>query len=145
MVIEDRKTMHEDKTSIFRDRVAEPFFTVLGLQIDEVCPDFCRMRLPFRPGLRTEGEVVHGGAIASLIDSAGVVAVWSNVPPGITRGATASMTVNYLAAAEAVDLVAEARVIRRGRSIVFVDVDVVSPFGERLAKGSLVYKLSSGK
>ncbi len=137
--------MQQDKTTIFRDRIAEPFFTVLGLQIDEVRPDFCRMRLPFHPGLRTEGEVVHGGAIASLVDSAGVVAVWSNVPPEITRGATASMTVNYLAAAEAVDLAAEARVIRRGRSVVFVDVDVVSPSGERVAKGSLVYKLSGGK
>ena len=137
--------MSEDKTAIFRDRLAEPFFTVLGLQIDEVRPDFCRMRLPFHPGLRTEGQVVHGGAIASLVDSAGVVAVWSNVPPEITRGATATMTVNYLSAAEAVDLTAEARVIRRGRSVVFVDIDVVSPSSERIAKGSLVYKLSKGR
>ena len=58
----------------------EPFFTLLGLQIEEVTPDCCRMRLPFRPELRTAAEVVHGGAIASLIDSAGVSvrteAVW---------------------------------------------------------------------
>lgn len=137
--------MPQDKTAIFRDRLAEPFFTVLGLQIDEVRPDFCRMRMPFHPRLRTEGEVVHGGAIASLVDSAGVVAVWSNVPPEITRGATATMTVNYLSAAEAVDLTAEAVVVRRGRSVVFVDIDVASPSGERIAKGSLVYKLSKGK
>jgi uncharacterized protein (TIGR00369 family) len=137
--------MSQDKTAIFRDRVAEPFFTVLGLQIDEVRADFCRMRMPFHPGLRTEGQVVHGGAIASLVDSAGVVAVWSNVPPEITRGATATMTVNYLAAAEAVDLTAEACVVRRGRSVVFVDIDVTSPSGDRIAKGSLVYKLSRGR
>ena len=87
---------------------------------------------------------MHGGAIASLIDSAGVVAVWSNVPPEITRGATASMTVNYLAAAEGVDLTAEARIVRRGRSVVFVEVDVSSPDGEPVAKGTLVYKLSRG-
>ena len=137
--------MSQDKTAIFRDRVTEPFFTVLGLQIDEVRADFCRMRMPFHPGLRTEGEVVHGGAIASLADSAGVVAVWSNVPPEVTRGATATMTVNYLAAAEAVDLTAEARVVRRGRSVVFVDIDVTAPSGDRIAKASLVYKLSKGR
>ena len=136
--------MEADVTTEFRDR-PEPFFTLLGLQIDAVRPDFCRMRLPFRPELRTAGEVVHGGVIASLIDNAGVVAVWSNVPPEITRGATASMTVHYLAAAEAVDLIAEARVIRRGRSVVFVDVEVCSPVGEQIAKGSLVYKLGGGK
>jgi uncharacterized protein (TIGR00369 family) len=119
----------------------EPFFRLLGLQIEEVGPDFCRMRLPFRPELRTAGEVVHGGAIASLIDSAGVVAVWSNVEPGAARGATASLTVNYLAAANTRDLTAEARVIRRGRSVVFVDVDVTAPTGERIAKGLVTYKL----
>ena len=135
--------MNERKQVAFRGR-PEPFFTLLGLEIEEVRPDFCRMYLPFRPALRTTGEVVHGGAIASLIDSAAVAAVWSNVPPEITRGATASMTVNYLAAAEGVDLTAEARIVRRGRSVVFVEVDVSSPGGEPIARGTLVYKLSGG-
>ena len=134
----------ETPSVAFRDH-EEPFSRHLGLQIVAVEADFCRMRLPFRSALRTSGEVVHGGAIASLIDSAGVVAVWSNVPPGITGGATASMTVHYLAAAEAVDLIAEARTIRRGRSMVFVDINVTTTTGEHIAKGSLIYKLSGGK
>jgi uncharacterized protein (TIGR00369 family) len=123
----------------------EPFFALLGLEIEEVKEDFCRLRLPFRPQLRTAAEVVHGGAIASLIDSAGVVAVWSNVDPNVTRGATIDLTVNYMAAAESVDLTAEAQVIRRGRSVVFVDVDVMSPTGERIAKGLVTYKLGYGQ
>ena len=123
----------------------EPFFTLLGLEIEEVKKDFCLMRLPFRPQLRTAAEVVHGGAIASLIDSAGVVAVWSNVDPKVTRGATVGLTVNYMAAAERVDLTAAAQVIRRGRSVVFVDVDVTSPTGERIAKGLVTYKLGYGQ
>jgi uncharacterized protein (TIGR00369 family) len=122
----------------------EPFFTLLGLEIEKVTKDFCRMRLPFRPQLRTAAEMVHGGAIASLIDSAGVVAVWSNVDSSVIRGATIDLTVNYMAAAEGVDLTAEAQVIRRGRSVVFVDVDVTSPNGERVAKGLLTYKLGYG-
>ncbi len=123
----------------------EPFFTLLGLEIEKVTKDFCRMRLPFRPQLRTAAEMVHGGAIASLIDSAGVVAVWSNVDSSVTRGATIDLTVNYMAAAEGVDLTAEAQVIRRGRSVVFVDVNVTSPNGERVAKGLVTYKLGYGR
>jgi uncharacterized protein (TIGR00369 family) len=123
----------------------EPFSTLLGLRVDEIKKDFCRMHLPFRPELRTAAEIVHGGAIASLIDSAGVMAAWSNVNPHVTRGATTSITVHYLAAAEAADLTAEARVIRRGRSIVFVDVDVTAPSGERIAKGMVTYKLGYGQ
>src|ERR1043165_9350009 len=105
----------------------EPFSALVGFQIDEVKKDFCRMRLPFRPELRTNADIFCGGAIASLIDTAGVVAVWSDVSPDVTRGATASMTVNYLSGAERVDLLAEARAIRRGRRVVFFWVVGSSP------------------
>lgn len=136
--------MKKDLTTEFREQ-REPFSSLVGLEIEEVQPDFCRMRLPFRSELRTSGTVVHGGAIATLIDTAAVVAVWSNVDPMATRGATASLTVNYLAAAQGVDLIAEAQVIRRGRSVVFVDVDVFSPTDEHTAKGLVTYKLGYGK
>ena len=136
--------MMRDLTAEFRSQ-PEPFSTLVGLQVGEVREDFCRMRLPFRTELRTSGVVVHGGAIATLIDTAAVAAVWSDVDPKVTRGATASMTVNYLAAAQSVDLIAEAQVIRRGRSVVFVDVDVFSSGNERIAKGVVTYKLGYRK
>jgi uncharacterized protein (TIGR00369 family) len=136
--------MKRDLTAEFRNQ-PEPFSTLVGLQVEEVRQDYCRMRLPFRPELRTSGEVIHGGAIATLIDTAAVAAVWSDVDPRVTRGATASLTVNYLAAAQGVALIAEARVIRRGRSVAFVDVDVFSPTDERIAKGVVTYKLGYGR
>ncbi|MBI3247230.1 MAG: PaaI family thioesterase [Deltaproteobacteria bacterium] len=122
----------------------DSFSALLGLQVEEARVDFCRLRMPFRPDLRTTAEVVHGGAIASLIDTAAVVAVWSNVDADTTRGATASLTVNYLAASGREDLIANAQVIRRGRSVVFVDVDVFALRGERIAKGVVTYKLGRG-
>lgn len=36
----------------------EPFFDVLGLQAEEVKPDFCRMRMPFRLELQQAGGLV---------------------------------------------------------------------------------------
>ena len=119
----------------------DPFHVLLGFHVERVEPEFCRIALPFKPELRTAGDVVHGGAIATLIDSAGVTAAWSNADPSATRGATADLSVSYLSAAHAVDLVAEAHVIRRGRSLVFVEIDVTSPTGERIAKGMVTYKL----
>jgi len=118
----------------------EPFFELLGLQPEETRPDFGRMRLPFKSDLQQACGLVHGGAIASLIDSAGVLAIKATVPEAI-GGATVSMTVNYLAPAQQIDLIAEARILRRGRSIVFLDVDVLAPDGERVAKGQLTYKV----
>ncbi len=118
----------------------EPFFELLGLQPEEVTPEFCRMRLPFKADLQQARGLVHGGAIASLIDSAAVLAIKA-ASTDIIGGATVSMTVNYLAPAQQIDLIAEARIIRRGRSIVFLDVDVLAPDGERVAKGQLMYKV----
>ena len=65
--------------------------------------------------------------------------------PDAIGGATVSMTVNYLAPARQIDLVAEALIIRRGRSIVFLDVDVLAADGERVAKGQLTYKVTYKK
>jgi uncharacterized protein (TIGR00369 family) len=119
----------------------EPCVTFLGLQVDAVRADFCRMRLPFRPELCQAQGVVHGGFIAALIDSAGIHAVLWQADAAVTRGGTTNLTVSYLAAARAVDLTAEARVLRRGRNVVFVEVDVAAPDGTRIAKGLVTYSL----
>ncbi len=120
--------------------VNEPFFELLGLQPEEVTPEFCRMRLPFKADLQQARGLVHGGAIASLIDSAGFLAIKA-ASTDIIGSSTISMTVNYLAPARQIDLVAEARILRRGRSIVFLEVDILAPDGERVAKGQLTYKV----
>jgi uncharacterized protein (TIGR00369 family) len=123
----------------------EPFFDLLGLRVEEVSPDFCRMRLPFRPELQQAGGLVHGGAIASLLDSAGVMAIKAGVESEIKGIPTITMTVNYLAPAREADVFAEAKIIRRGRSIVFADVKALSPSGELLATAQVVYKFGSSK
>jgi uncharacterized protein (TIGR00369 family) len=124
---------------------SEPYFALLGYQVEEVRPDFCRMRLPFRPELHQAGGAIHGGFIASLIDTAGIGAVLSKVTPGTATAGSINMTVNYLAAARGVDLTAEARVVRRGRSVVFVDVIVSSPSGEPIAQGLVTYKVGTNR
>jgi len=48
----------------------EPYFALLGYQVEEVSHDFCRLRLPFRPEFHQAGGVIRGGFTASLIDTA---------------------------------------------------------------------------
>jgi acyl-coenzyme A thioesterase PaaI-like protein len=54
------------------------------------------------------------------------------------------MNVNFLEAA-VTSMVAEARTVRRGGSIIVVDVDVLNDTGGRVAKGLVTYKLSPPK
>ena len=119
-----------------------PYVAHLGMQLTEVQPGVATLTLPFANSLVTIGTVVHGGAIASLIDTAAMVAAWSDVEvPAKARGTTVNLTVAYLAAAEKEDLQAVAHVLRRGRNLVYLDVEVRGASGSVVAKGLVTYKL----
>ena len=120
---------------------ASPLVKHLGIELKTLEPDQAELLLPYREEVATMGDVVHGGAIASLIDTAGMAAAWADdVEPEALAGATVSLTVDYVAAARGQDLLATATVARRGRSLAFTDVRVTEPDGRLVAKGSLVYR-----
>jgi len=119
-----------------------PYVKHLGMQLTDLQPGVATLTLPFTEALVTIGTVVHGGAIASLIDTAAMVAAWSDIEvPAKARGTTVNLTVAYLAAAEQEDLQAIARVLRRGRNLVYLDVEVRGASGNAVAKGLATYKL----
>lgn len=73
----------------------------------------------------TVGDVVHGGAISALVDTTAMAAAWSmSEAPANLRGTTLSLSVDFVTAARAEDLTAVGRVIRRGRSLCFCEVEV---------------------
>src|SRR5215218_10688829 len=134
--------MTQTRREIIRGFVpASPLVGLLGIELESVEPDVARLRLPFRPELATMGEVVHGGAIASLLDTASMAAAWADdTVPEALAGGTVSMNVDYVSAARGVDLVATAVAVRRGRSLCFCEVTVADPDGAVVAKGLAVHR-----
>lgn len=121
---------------------SSPFPALVGLKLDEIEENRAVMSLAFRDEIVTIGTVVHGGAIATLIDTAATCAAWATpVPPENMRGTTVALNVTYLAAADKADLRAEAKVLRRGRNLSFIDIDVTDGDGDPVAKGTATYKL----
>jgi uncharacterized protein (TIGR00369 family) len=115
-----------------------PFVGHLGMRLTDVQPGRATLVMPFAERLIT----IHGGAIASLIDTAAMVAAWSEAEvTGNPRGSTVALTVNYLTAADGEDLQATASVLRRGRSLVYLDIEVRGASGKLVAKGLATYKL----
>jgi uncharacterized protein (TIGR00369 family) len=105
-------------------------------------PDVATLTLTFADSLITIGTTMHGGAIASLIDTAAMVAAWSDdSEPDNMRGTTVSLAVTCLAPAEHEDIQATARVLRRGRNLVNLDVEVQSVSGKSIARGLVTYKI----
>jgi acyl-coenzyme A thioesterase PaaI-like protein len=51
------------------------------------------------------------------------------------------MSMQFLTPARVTDLIAIGRVLRRGKTMVNVDVDVISPDGEPVAKAIATYKV----
>ena len=119
-----------------------PYVGHLAIEFIDMQLGVATLRLPFTSSLVTIGTTVHGGAIASLIDTAAMVAAWADdsVPENL-RGTTVSLTVTYLAPANHEDIQATARVLQRGRNLVFLDVDVQSVSGKSIARGLVTYKL----
>jgi uncharacterized protein (TIGR00369 family) len=119
-----------------------PLVGHLGMRLESIGSDEAVLVLPFRPELATLGDTVHGGAIASLIDTAGMAACWAaDEEPASLAGSTVTLNVSYLAAAKGQDLTARAVVTRRGRSMVFSEVRVTEPGDRLVATGSVVQRL----
>jgi uncharacterized protein (TIGR00369 family) len=123
--------------------VASPYGKLLGLVLESAEPDRAVVRLPFRSDVTTLGDTVHGGAIAGLVDTAATAAFWAK--PGLTpaaRGTTIGFSLSFLSAGRGVDLIADARVRRRGREICNGDVVVRDAGGSEVAQAIVSYKLS---
>ena len=124
------------------DRIYFP--ALVGLEVEEVRADYCRMRMPFRPELEQPAGVVHGGAIATLLDSVVVPAV-GQAYPVTARYSTVDMHVQFLSALVGDDAIAEGWVVRRGRTTVFCEAEVVAAStGRVVARSMLTYNVSSG-
>jgi uncharacterized protein (TIGR00369 family) len=123
-----------------------PFVAKLGIVVEHLGDEEVRLRLPWDPTNTTMADMVHGGAIATLADLAVMAAAWCGreAPPSL-RGVTVSdpcrRPMTPMAPARATDVVAIGRALRRGRSLVDCEADIVDPEGNLLAKALATYKV----
>jgi len=120
-----------------------PLAEKLGITSIEGADGTARVEMPYDATNTTTSDIVHGGAILSLADVAATASIWSTVEdPARYRGLTIDLSLSFIAAARSRDLVANARVIKRGRSICYSEVEVETSDGEIVAKAKVAYKLS---
>ena len=119
-----------------------PFLAGLGVRFDRYEPDDVVLRLPFRADLTNDGRYYHGGVIASVIDTAGAAAAWSNhdFDRG-TRASTVAMSIQYVGAAKRSDLVCSARTVRRGRELIFTEITAADDAGAVVAHAVQTYRI----
>lgn len=119
-----------------------PFHQYLGLELVEARKDFARLRLTVKETTPTGiGGSVNGGVISTMVDMAAVPAVFTNMREGSQPAGTADLQVTYLRQAHGKWIDAEATVIKRGRQICAVEVEIKNDKGELCGKGRVLYAL----
>jgi uncharacterized protein (TIGR00369 family) len=121
---------------------ATPYLSGLGIRIERYEPDEATVRLPFREDLTNDGTYYHGGVLASVIDTAGAAAAWSNhdFDKGV-RASTVAMSIQYVGACKRSDLICRARVVRRGKELTFCEITATDADGAVVAHGIQTYRI----
>lgn len=128
----ERQRMIREKLNI------NHFPKMLGFELDSIEPGRARMGVSVRKELLQLQGVMHGGAIASLIDTAVAFAIVGGSQPG-DRFTTVELKINYLLPIREGRVTAEARLIRDGRRIIVAECDVHDSTGQLAAKALVTY------
>ena len=119
-----------------------PFIHFLGLELGDVERGAATLYLDVRDELRQVRGLLHGGVTASLIDTAAAFAIISTLSEGEST-ATVDLTIHYMRPLLSGRLKAHARVLRAGRRLLTVTVDIQDEAGNVAATALTTYaKLS---
>jgi uncharacterized protein (TIGR00369 family) len=141
--------MPPDLLTVTRERAQDNlFWRYLGVVVDDAGEGWVRLRVPVKDGLRNAaGAPVHGGVLSALVDMAvgGALGTTHDNAAGGVGQATLDLNVSFLAAAGDGDIVAEGRLLRRGRSVAFGEARITDGAGKLVAVGRATYMLLQPK
>ena len=110
-----------------------PYTAALGAKVDALSEEGAVLRLPFHADNTNPGGVLHGGVAASLAAVGGEALARFAMGEASGPWHTCSLQVNYLAAAKETEVLARARLLRKGKELCFVEIDVASADGKPIA------------
>lgn len=123
-----------------REFDAQPLQKMFGVTLVERRRGFGRICLECSAATpQGIGGSVHGGVLAAMVDIAMLVAMFSQLRPGQTPAGTADLNISYLRPAKGRHIYADATVIKHGRQLAMLEVNIVDEEGRLCAKGCTLY------
>jgi uncharacterized protein (TIGR00369 family) len=118
------KSENPDFEARVRDSFSrQPFMGFIGAELAVIEPGFCEIHLPYRKELTQQHGYVHGGALATLADSAAGYAAFSLMPADASV-LTVEYKLNIIRPGLGDRMAARATVIKGGRTITVVESNV---------------------
>jgi len=123
---------------------AAPYPELIGMVISALEFDSCRIELDVGERHLQPFGIVHGGVLATLIDTATFWAGYMRLPEdaGLVN---VDLKLNYLKAVTGGYLRAEGRCLRAGRQISYAEASVIDAGGELVAHGTSTLMALPGK
>lgn len=143
MPIEKRISSQFDRIqAYFADIPANKY---LGLTLVAASEQVVEISMPLKPDYIQEGGVVHGGLISTLADTTAVYLIFPYIPSKSTM-ASIEFKINFLrpAVLENGDLLARAKIVKKGRKIAVCDVEVLQE-NNAVARGIFTYLIFEKK
>lgn len=121
-----------------------PFFRLIGLEILDLGPGWSKARLRHRSELNQPAGILHGGVMASVIDSGIAHALLlTDLFQELRKegGALVSvdLRVKYFRPVSEDEIVCESKVVRLGRQIIHAESVVTNAEGKEVARGDATY------
>lgn len=128
----------EEITSLFQKRIKNTFNEHIGIEFVAYEDGYCKTKLKVRPEFINPIGGLHGGLLYTIADStAGVAAVHLGSGNTVT---TVNGDMQFMRPALNLDYIfAEARIVKDGKRLVFLDVYVTDKEGTILAKGNFTF------
>ena len=119
---------------------SSPYYRLLGMEVKAIKEGESRIEMPFKQDLTHPYGIAHGGAIASLADSAVAMALIGLVDPK-DRITTIEFKINFFVSVDKGELEAHAKIIHKGTKTAVGDVEVVNEKGKLVAKLVATYNI----
>ncbi len=113
------------ETRVRESFARQPFMAHMGAQMGAVAPGRAEIILPFAETLTQQHGFFHGGSIGAIADTAGGYAAYTLFPADSTV-LTVEYKINIMAPGRGERLIAAGEVVRSGRTLTIVKVEVFS-------------------
>lgn len=143
----DDDSLEKDRQALKAFFRAFPFNQLMGMELLEIDPGRARLSMSWREDLCQPAGILHGGTLASLVDTAIAHAILLTPEHRALRDehggrmVSVDLRLKYLRPVSSGQVFCEARVVRMGRQIIHADAVVSDPDGKQVVLGDSIYML----
>lgn len=135
----EAKEISDAQKQLARDIfVKVPYLKLIGMELVDLRSGEAIVRLPMREELRQPHGLLHGGATASVIDTAMAFAVVTRLAEN-EKASTVDLTVHYLRPVTTGAIVCTAKIVKAGKRLLTVSAEVINDEAKLIATALSTY------